>query len=86
MKDLQPLSISAAARAFVLVALLVPVSRGLELSAAYALVVAGLAWLLASLAERRSDRSSLPLLVVEALAVGVAAGYGLPGTIAILGT
>lgn len=86
MKDLQPLSISAAARAFVLVALLVPVSQGRGSAAAYALVVAGLAWLLASLAERRSERSSLPLLVVEALAVGVAAGYGLPGTIAILGT
>ncbi|WP_205474697.1 sensor histidine kinase [Nocardioides sp. SYSU D00038] len=85
LPDRQHLRLGAAARGFVLVALLAPVLWSRDTPALLALLTIGLVWVLATLADLREERSVVLLTVLEAGVVGAICGFALHDSMAVLG-
>jgi signal transduction histidine kinase len=84
-REQQHVRLSAAARSFVLVALLGPVLWSRDTAALVALVTIGAIWLLTTLADWRQRLPVLLLATVEAALVGAVCGFTIHSSLAVLG-
>ncbi len=85
LRERQHVRLSAAARAFVLVALLGPVLWSRDTAALVALLAIGSIWTLATLADWRQRLPVLVVATVEATLVGAVCGFTLHTSLAVLG-
>lgn len=85
VRERQHVRLAAAARAFVLVALLAPVLWQRDAWGLGAIVVIGCIWSLSTLADWRQRLPVLVLVTVEATVVGAVCGFVVHETLAVLG-
>ena len=85
IRDRQHVRLSAAARAFVLVALLGPVLWSRDTAALIALITIGVVWTLSTIADWRQRLPVMVVVVVEAALVGAVCGFTIHTSLAVLG-
>ena len=85
VRERQHVRLSAAARAFVLVALLGPVLWAQDIAALLALISIGGVWALATLADWRQRLPVMLVITVEAATVGAICGFTIHTSLAVLG-
>src|SRR3954463_4517672 len=85
VRERQHVRLGAAARAFVLVALLGPVLWAQDAAALVALLVIGCVWGLTTLADWRQRLPVMLVIAMESAVVGAICGFTLESSLAVLG-
>jgi signal transduction histidine kinase len=85
VRERQHVRLAAAARAFVLVALLGPVLWTQDTPGLVALMTIGAVWVLSTLADWRQRLPVMLVITVEAAMVGAICGFTIHGSLAVLG-
>src|SRR4051794_9894073 len=85
VRERQHVRLSAAARAFVLIALLGPVLWTQDTPGLVALMAIGAVWALATLADWRQRLPVMLVITVEAAMVGAICGFTIHSSLAVLG-
>src|SRR5690349_21899784 len=85
VRERQHVRLAAAARAFVLVALLGPVLWSQDTPALIALMLIGAVWALSTLADWRQRLPVMLVITVEAAMVGAICGFTIHSSLAVLG-
>ena len=85
VRERQHVRLAAAARAFVLVALLGPVLWTQDTPGLVALMTIGAVWVLSTLADWRQRLPVMLVITVEAAMIGAICGFSIHGSLAMLG-